>query len=125
MEPAAKPARGGGKAAPFWEAVRGNLRQFAEAAEWWGVVEDVVAPVVEDTGFLVRAAALLPVEPWAADTWEVWTAALKADTGRKGRALFHPLRLALTARDAGPDLGALLPLIGRARALDRIRGTAA
>ena len=115
----------GGKAEPFWDAVRGNLQRFSEAAEWWGVVEDVVEPVVEDAGFLERAAALMPAEPWDGDTWGAWTEALKADTGRKGRSLFHPLRLALTARDAGPDLKQLLPLIGRARAWGRIRGTPA
>ncbi len=112
----------GAKAEPFWGAVRGNLQRFAEAAEWWGVVEDVVEPAVEDSAFLDRAAALMPDEPWGGDTWGAWTAALRSETGRKGRALFHPLRLALTARDAGPDLKGLLPLIGRARAWDRIRG---
>ncbi len=115
----------GAKAEPFWDAVRGNLQRLAEAAEWWGVVEDVVEPAVEEAAFLDRAAALLPPEPWDGDTWTAWTAALKSETGRKGRALFHPLRLALTGRDAGPDLKGLLPLIGRARAWDRIRGTPA
>ena len=115
----------GDKAEPFWAAVRGNLARFAEAAEWWGVVEDVVQPRVEDGPLLARAAALLPPEPWDGDTWGAWTAALRADTGRKGRDLFHPLRLALTARDAGPDLKHLLPLIGRARASARIAGTPA
>ena len=115
----------GAKAEPFWEAVRGNLQHFAEVAEWWGVVEDVVEPAVEDAAFLDRAATLLPPEPWDGDTWTAWTAALRSETGRKGRALFHPLRLALTGRDAGPDLKGLLPLIGRARAWDRIRGTPA
>ena len=115
----------GSKAEAFWEAVRGNLAHFAEAAEWWGVVEDTVVPTVEDADFLGKAAALLPPDPWDLDTWGVWTAALKQETGRKGRALFHPLRLALTARDSGPDLKHLLPLIGRARASGRIAGTAA
>ena len=115
----------GAKAEPFWSAVRGNLGRFAEVAEWWAVVEDVVRPVVEDAPFLARAGALLPPEPWDQGTWGALTAALRAETGRKGRALFHPLRLALTGRDAGPDLGALLPLIGRARASARIAGTPA
>ena len=115
----------GPKAEPFWAAVRGNLARFAEVAEWWGVIEDIVEPAIEDRPFLQCAAALLPPEPWTLDTWGAWTADLKAETGRKGRALFHPLRLALTARDAGPDLKHLLPLIGRARASARIAGTPA
>ena len=113
----------GPKAEPFWSAVRGNLARLSEAAEWWGVVEGLVVPVVEDAAYLERAAALLPPPPWGHDAWSGWTAALKADTGRKGRALFHPLRLALTGRDAGPDLGPLLPLIGRLKVSARLGGT--
>ena len=48
------------------------------------------------------------------------TAALKQSSGRKGKALFLPLRLALTGRDHGPDMAALLPLIGRERAIARL-----
>jgi glutamyl-tRNA synthetase len=33
-----------------------------------------------------------------------------------------PLRLALTGRPHGPDMAALLPLIGRDEALKRLRG---
>jgi len=46
---------------------------------------------------------------------------LKEATGRKGKALFLPLRLALTGREHGPDMGALLPLIGREEALARLQ----
>jgi glutamyl/glutaminyl-tRNA synthetase len=80
---------------------------------------------LEDNAFTRgwRAAAqALPAEPWDATTWAGWTAAVKAATGRKGRALFHPLRLALTGYEAGPELAALLPLIGRARASARLAG---
>ena len=115
----------GPKAEPFWMAVRGNLSRFGDVAEWWDVVEGRVAPVVEDQGFLEQALALLPPAPWALETWTVWTEALKTSSGRKGRALFHPLRLALTARETGPDLRHLLPLIGRAKASARLAGTAA
>ena len=82
-------------------------------------------PVVEDRGFLDAALEVLPPEPWDLETWGMWTAALKQASGRKGRALFHPLRLALTARENGPELKTLLPLIGRIRASARLSGTAA
>lgn len=112
-------------ASAFWEAVRGNLTRFDEVAIWRDVTQGAVAPVIEDAAFLDQAAALLPPEPWDATSWGAWTAAVKAATGRKGRALFHPLRLALTGREAGPELAALLPLIGRATALARLSGSAA
>ncbi len=112
-------------AEPFWLAVRGNLAKLSDSVEWWAVVQGEVDPMREDPEFLSAALAELPPEPWDAQTWTVWTSRLKAQTGRKGRALFHPLRLALTGRDAGPELAALLPLIGRSRASSRLRAPSA
>ena len=109
----------GFKAEPFWLAVRGNLTRFDDVLDWWRVVEGEVAPpessLREDEELLRAALELLPPEPWDATTWSAWTGAIKAATGRKGRALFHPLRLALTGVETGPELAALLPLIGHAR----------
>jgi glutamyl-tRNA synthetase len=103
-----------------WEAIRPNLSHLAEAAEWWQVVTGpIAAPALdpEDRAYVAQAASLLR---WSDDPWHSLTDALKAATGRKGRALFHPLRLALTGRDAGPDMKALLPLIGEAKARVRL-----
>jgi glutamyl-tRNA synthetase len=107
----------------FWLAVRGNLDLLGEARDWWEVVAgNIVPPVLEGEGdYLRQAAALLPAEPWGGETWPAWIEALKSATGRKGRALFHPLRLALTGEEKGPELRDLLPLIGRARAAERLR----
>ncbi len=112
----------GNDAEAFWDAVRGNLTRFEEVEIWWGVIHDAIAPPTEDLDFLSNAADVLPPEPWDRATWGTWTAAVKSTTGRKGRALFHPLRLALTGRDSGPELAALLPLIGAARVRARLRG---
>ncbi len=113
---------GGGGA--FWEAVRGNLTTLADARIWWDVVAGEIAPVVEDAGFLGASCRLLPAPPWDQATWSTWTDAIKTATGRKGRQLFHPLRLALTGREIGPELKALLPLIGPERARLRLGGGA-
>lgn len=104
----------------FWTAVRPNLQRMADVRTWYAVCFQHVEPVVEDPAFVERAAALLPPEPWDADTWTAWTDAVKRGTGRKGRGLFMPLRLALTGVDHGPELKSLLPLIGRARAVQRL-----
>jgi glutamyl-tRNA synthetase len=114
---------GGGEA--FWLAVRTNLVKVADAAAWWQVVEGPVTPVIEDRAFMERAAAVLPAAPFDQTTWKAWTEAVKAETGAKGKALFMPLRLALTGLDHGPELAGLLPLIGRERAAARLRGEAA
>ncbi len=108
--------------AEFWAAVKGNLARMADAVPWWAVVAGPCAPVIEDADFTATAAALLPPEPWDLATWGAWCDAVKTATGRKGKALFHPLRLALTGREHGPELKTLLPLVGRARAVRRLRG---
>jgi glutamyl-tRNA synthetase len=106
----------------FWNAVRGNLELFADTQDWWTVVAGDIDPVIEDSKVTVAGASLLPPEPWSEATWSEWTGAIKAKTGAKGKALFHPLRLALTAREAGPELKFLLPLMGRDRVLARLEG---
>jgi glutamyl-tRNA synthetase len=112
-----------GMSAAGWQAVRGNLATLAEAADWQAVIAGPVAaaPEAEDADFIATAAAMLAGLDWGDDIWARWTAALKAQTGRKGRGLFHPLRRALTGCDTGPEMAALLPLIGRDAALARLR----
>lgn len=107
----------------FWLAVRGNLAHVREAVEWWQVVAGPVAPLVDgEAEYLAAASAVLPPGPWDGETWKSWTEAVKAATGRKGKGLFLPLRRALTARDHGPEMKDLLPLIGESRARARLRG---
>ncbi len=111
--------------APFWETVKPNLARFADVGDLWTLVQGPVSPVIEDAEFADKAAHFLPVEPWDETTWAAWTAAVASATGAKGRALYHPLRLALTGREHGPELKKLLPLIGRARAFARLQGETA
>jgi glutamyl-tRNA synthetase len=106
----------------FWLAVRGNLSHLTEAGTWWAICRQELSPVIEDGDFTKAAADLLPEGAWDQATWGVWTEAVKQATGRKGKALFHPLRLALTGRENGPELKTLLPLIGRDRAKARLMG---
>ena len=109
----------------FWDAVKANLDGLADAALWWPVVAGPITPVIEDGAFCAQAAQLLPDGVWDQTTWGAWTNAVKAASGRKGRELFHPLRLALTGRENGPELKLLLPLIGRDKVLARLAGQSA
>ncbi|HEY2447132.1 MAG TPA: glutamate--tRNA ligase [Rhizomicrobium sp.] len=108
--------------AAFWDAVKPNLARMSDAVALWQIVDGPVTPIIEDAGLAANAAALLPPEPWDEELWPRWTKAIAEATGAKGRALFHPLRLALTGCENGPELKKLLPLIGRARALARLNG---
>jgi glutamyl-tRNA synthetase len=117
----------GGATETFWLAVRGSLDLLKEARGWWDVVAGtIVPPVVEGERDLLGAAeALLPPEPWDASVWVRWIAAIEQATGRADNSVLPALRLALTGEDSGPDLGDLLPLIGRSRTASRLRIAAA
>ncbi|HHG90518.1 MAG TPA: glutamate--tRNA ligase [Devosia sp.] len=105
-----------------WLALRNNITRLPQIAEWLDLIEGKITPRIadEDRAFIAEAAKLLPEEPWDQNTWKVWTDALKQVSGRKGKALFLPLRLALTGRPDGPELKNLLPLLGRKVCLDRL-----
>ncbi len=107
-----------------WEAVRPNLTHVAEAADWWQVVTGPIVPPPFDAETRAYLAQALGSLTWGDDPWHTLTGALKEATGRKGKALFLPLRQALTGMDHGPDMGALLPLIGEAEARARLERAA-
>ncbi len=96
----------------FWEAVRENVGTRARIAPWWHLFRDGPDPQVapEDRAFVDEAMALLPPHPYGEDAWGEWTEAVKARTGRKGKALFMPLRRAVTGLERGPDMATVLPL---------------
>ncbi len=103
-----------------WHAIRPNLETLAEAADWWRMVTgpiDLPDFSDEDRAFLGEAAAALE---WGDDPWGALTATLKNQTGRKGKPLFLPLRQAFTGANSGPDMGALLPVIGEDAARRRL-----
>lgn len=106
----------------FWLAVRENCARVASAKPWAEIIYGTIAPVVagEDRDFITAAAASLPAGELTGASWGEWTNALKAATGRKGKGLFMPLRKALTGLEHGPEMGAVLPLIGRTRVLERL-----
>ena len=108
-----------------WHAIRPNLAHLGEVADYWRVIEgpiDAPAPEAEDAEYLAQAKAALEGIDFGPTAWKDWTEALKAVTGRKGKGLFLPLRRALTGMDHGPDMGELLLLIGKDRALERLAG---
>lgn len=108
--------------AKFWEIVRGNCQTVEDALGYWKLVDGPVESRIEDedTDFIGKARENLPEGDITSETWGAWTGALKAETGRKGRGLFMPLRRVLTGMDHGPDMKEMLPLIGRQNILDRL-----
>jgi glutamyl-tRNA synthetase len=109
----------------LWNAARANIVTLGDIRQWAQVAHGPITPVISDVDFLNQAIEFLPPAPWNDDTWHAWTEALKAKTGRKGKELFLPLRLALTAYGHGPEMKLMLPLIGEKRARALLAGKAA
>lgn len=111
------------RAADFWVLVRKNVKKVSDAGDWWPIIashkasDDVLNG--DDLAFARAAFDVFPEGDVTGETWKVWTTQLKTDTGRKGRGLFMPLRIALTGRSWGPELADLLPLLGREEILAR------
>ena len=99
----------------FWDVARENIDKLDDLGAWWALCRDGATPVIadEDRDFIAQAMALLPPPPYGPTAWKDWTEAVKSATGRKGKGLFMPLRLALTGQARGPDMGALMPLLQR------------
>ena len=106
----------------LWLAVRDNLERLEDAAVWRDVIEGQLAPVIadEDKEFAAAAAAKTLEVSADAEGWSELTSALKADTGRKGKGLFMPLRKAITGRAYGPSMADMIVLIGREKVLSRL-----
>jgi glutamyl-tRNA synthetase len=106
----------------FWLLVRENCETIEDAARFVPVAFGTITPLVEeeDRDFIAAAAQLLPEGAPDSATWSAWTSALKAETGRKGKGLFMPLRKALTGMERGPSVGDMLVLMGRERAIERL-----
>ncbi len=106
-----------------WAAVRPNLKSVAEAADWWEILHGHVEAAApdEDRPRIEAAAEAAGAIDWSEAPWPQLVSMLKERTGRSGKALFRPLRLALTGRKSGPVMAAMLPLIGRVEAIARLR----
>jgi glutamyl-tRNA synthetase len=109
----------------FWNAIRANIQLLPEVRQWAQIVAGPIEPLVPDAAFASAAAELLPKGAYDATTWQAFTNSVKEKTGAKGKALFMPLRQALTGLDHGPEMAALFPLIGEERARKRLMGQAA
>jgi glutamyl-tRNA synthetase len=108
----------------IWNLIRNNLQKLKDVKEWQTIFHGDLKGTVpqEDKEYVQSALENLPVFPWSMETWGQWTNVLKEKTGRKGRALFMPLRQALTGMDHGPEMKELLPIIGYERVKERLKG---
>ncbi|MBA1147165.1 glutamate--tRNA ligase [Ectothiorhodospiraceae bacterium WFHF3C12] len=110
----------------FIAAVRANVGFPGELAEWSRRLLDDLPPLDDDARAVVEAAGVGFFEhaeralDEAGTDYGAFIAALKRDSAAKGKALFLPVRVALTGLTRGPELGAVMPLMSAARVRQRL-----
>lgn len=97
----------------FWQAIKFNIKTIDEVKDWWRICKTNIQPIITDKAFIKLAYESLPKKEWDETTWDKWITILKDVSGRRGKDLFMPLRLALTAAEQGPELAKLLPMIDK------------
>ena len=110
-----------------WLLLRPNLERLSDFPDWFAVLHGDIDPpeLSHDERLLVKdAAGIAETLDWSAEPWRVLTGELKQTSGKKGRELFHPLRLALTGRESGPEMAGLVERMGRERAIRRFDAAA-
>lgn len=106
----------------LWTAVNGNIERIADLETWKTIVEGEISPLIDDASFAEAASGLVPNDPLTEESWAEFTSAVKSETGAKGKALFMPLRKALTGKERGPEMGTLFALMGAEKARARLKG---
>ena len=104
----------------IWNAISGNINKMSEFDTVCEIITGDVKPVINDSEFIKTALGLLPDGDITNDTWKSWTNAVKEATGKKGKELFLPLRLAITGQEHGAEMSVILPLIGRDKVIKRL-----
>jgi glutamyl-tRNA synthetase len=110
-----------------FDLLRGNITRLSDLEGWLAVLRGDIEPpdLAHDERLLVKdATAVAERLDWDAEPWKALTTQLKESSGKKGRELFHPLRLALTGRDSGPEMALLLRAMGKSRAIARLEAAA-
>jgi len=110
-----------------FDLLRGNITRLSDLEGWLAVLRGDIEPpdLAHDERLLVKdATAVAERLDWDAEPWKALTTQLKESSGKKGRELFHPLRLALTGRDSGPEMAGLLRAMGKSRAIARLEAAA-
>jgi len=110
------------------EEIPDRLRFLFEYDAAASLARGDVAGVIDEPGAREVIAALpdaIERRLCDRDAFRAMAARVKDRTGRKGKALFHPIRVALTGEGGGPELDLAVPAIERGAELAPAAGVAA
>lgn len=104
-----------------WQIIRSNIHTLKDLESWQKIIiGEIDGNNAIDLNFIKSSLELLPGKPWNENTWKNWTELLSVKTSLKGKALFMPLRKALTGMEHGPEMKTLILLIGYEKIKNRL-----
>lgn len=102
----------------FWYIIRSNINTLNDINYWINIHGAKVREV--DYDVIKSAIECLP-EELSKENFADWVAKIKLQTNKKGKDLFMPIRLALTAREDGPEINNLFVLFSRNQILKMLK----
>lgn len=115
------------KVAAFIQLVQPNIVFPADALVWRDILFADTLVLQQDAQEVIAQAgndylqALQEALTNHGENYQAITAQLKETLGVKGKALFQPLRVALTGQLHGPELAPILQLMGASLAIERVK----
>ncbi|MBR1735047.1 MAG: glutamate--tRNA ligase [Alphaproteobacteria bacterium] len=96
----------------FWDTIKGNIDRISDITTWFeALFEANKFPESSETiskQFIEQMLQSLPNDA----NFDSWIKKLKEISGKKGRDLFHPIRIVLTGIENGPELRKITELLG-------------
>lgn len=102
----------------FWEAIKGNINTLKEIDFWYEIFYGDISRCTENIDKNYLRQMLVTLSPTA--DFDSWISELKNVSGKKGRDLFHPIRMILTNQEKGPELKKIFELLGYEKVKKRI-----
>lgn len=105
----------------FWYFIKNNINRFSDVIEWWEICKFSVKPIILDKQFINIALDVLPQRNFDENTLSDWVKAIRQKVNIKTKDLFIQLRLAITGKEAGPELAKLLIFTGKENVIARLK----
>jgi len=105
----------------FWQLIRENLNSYNEIKDWYKIINEKPAIKFSDSDKeLLNIAHNLFSEQISLENFKDWIMEISKQSGKKGKDLYHPLRLALTGKDSGPELSKIVATLDFSKVKERL-----
>lgn len=110
----------------FTKLIQGNISRVEEYQDYLRLL-NATHPAAESAQESLKEAGSAffqtALQLWQGQDWKTWQQAVRAETGHKGKALFMPLRAALSGLKHGPQMNEMVLFLGQEGVKARLEDT--